>query len=103
MTDVFDQMISDLLDDQDMGVDAIYQPSTGVPIFCRVFYEEELAQDPGGFDANSWSQRKSITGRLADFGKEPDSGETFTIGATVYTVTRDQPENDGYTVKVYVK
>lgn len=98
---IIDTDITRLLDIY--GVDAVYQPSAGDAVSCRVFFEEELVPDPGGFEASTWSQQKTVEGLLSDLGKEPDAGETFTISGTVYTVTRDEPENDGYTVKVVVK
>lgn len=84
------------------GVNAVYQPSAGDAVSCTVFFDEELVPDPGGFEANTWSQRKTVEGLLSVLGKEPDNGETFKISGTTYTVTRDEPENDGYTVKVVV-
>jgi hypothetical protein len=103
MTDIFDDAIGDLLADEDMSVEAVYQPTLGSPVPGRVFMDQEIVPDPGGFDANSWIRKKTIEGRLSVFGKEPDAGETFTINGTVYTVTRDEPDNDGITFKVIVK
>ena len=103
MTDVFDEAIGDMMDDEDMGVNAVFQPTLGSAVPGRVILDQEIVPDPGSFEANSWVRKKTIEGQMSVFGKEPDAGETFTIDGTVYTVTRDEPENDGITFKVRVK
>ena len=99
--DIIDASITTLLDIY--GVTAVYQAVAANAVSCTVFFDEELTEDPGGYEAGTWSQKKTVEGLLSDLGKEPDAGETFVIDETTYTVTNDEPENDGYSVKVVVK
>jgi hypothetical protein len=99
--DVYEDALDTLLDV--MGSDATYTPLVGDAVSLRVFFDQETYVDPAGFTAATWTQRKTIEVKLDDLTDEPNAGDTFLIGSTTYTVTADEPENDGYTVKVVVK
>jgi hypothetical protein len=64
--------------------------------------EIEVEPQPDGFAGGAWTQVTTIEGLLADFGGEPDTGDTVVIGTTTYTIKRVL-ENDGRWVKVAVK
>jgi hypothetical protein len=100
--DIFDQASQSIRDHYEWQ-DAVYTPSAGSPVTCAVQFSLETIEDPNGFNAGAWVQRKTVTGLLEDFGKEPDAGETFLIDSTTYTVVTSVPENQGRFVKVIVK
>lgn len=83
---------------------ATYQPSAGAAVpDVPVIIEKFIDLQPAGFDSRVISQSITIEAALADLGKEPDKGETFTTATgTVYTVL-SPIENDGHTVKVQVR
>jgi hypothetical protein len=99
--DIFDQAAETLRDHFEWQ-DATYTPSGGVAVSCAVHLGQETYTEPNGYNATTWVQKKTVTGLVSDLG-EPDSGGTFLIDSTTYTVTTDEPENNGRFVKVVVK
>lgn len=81
-----------------------YQPLLAPAISNVLVYVTQNAElQPAGFDAQVVAQGITLEAALADLGKEPDRGETFTAAAgTIYTVL-SVLENDGSIVKVQVK
>jgi hypothetical protein len=98
--EIFNEAAEDLFDQ--LGQDAIFTPTMGDPVNCKVNLEHDVDLQPGGFDSQVWGEGITIEAILSVLGKEPDQGETFTVGETDYTVQTVQ-ENDGRFVKVVVK
>jgi hypothetical protein len=99
--DIFDQAAMDMFDQMDTK-DAVFTPAVGDPVPCKINLEFDVDLEPHGFDSQVWSRGTTIEAILNVLGKEPDKGETFTVGETDYTVQTVQ-ENDGRFVKVVVK
>ena len=83
------------------AVTATYTPSSGPTKSCAIMIEKGNLEQPSGFVSAVSVQGITIEAALDDLGKEPDRGENFTVGSTVYTVLSVQ-ENDGHTVKLQV-
>jgi len=85
------------------AVTATYTPSTGPAVTgVKIMIEKSALLEPGGFISSVSAQGIIIEAALDNLGKEPDRGETFTVGSTVYTVLAVQ-DNDGHTARVHVK
>ena len=97
--DVQDQAGADILDV--MGVDAVYQPSVVDPVSVKLFKVSGVDLQPADFDVQVWEKGITLEGLVSVFGKEPDKGETITIGSDVFTV-KAVSETDGRFVKVIV-
>lgn len=80
----FDTMADDLFDQ--LGVDATFTPSAGDPVMLKVAFKSLLAMQPTGYETRSWQAENSIEFVLADIGREPNRGETFTVDSTSYRV-----------------
>ena len=100
MEEIFDQAAEDIFNQ--MGQDAIYTPNAGYPVECKINLERDVDLEPHGFDSQVWGRGITIEAILSVLGKEPDSGETFMVGETVYKVQTVQA-NDGRFVKMVVK
>jgi len=99
--EIFDQAAEDIFDQMDTK-DAVFTPTAGDPVPCKINLERDVDLEPHGFDSQVWSRGTTIEAILNVLGKEPEKGETFTVGETVYTVQTVQ-ENNGRFVKVVVK
>ena len=84
------------------GREATYTNALGVSADLRVFFAQEVEMQPDGQVGPAWAQLETVQGLLADFGQEPDEGDTIEIDGTTYNVTRVL-DNDGRWVKVAVK
>lgn len=100
--DVFTDAMDDLTDT--LGETATYTPGDGGVAVSGVTVnvEIEIEQQPGGYEGPAWAQIQTIEGLLADFGQEPNEGDTIEIDSTTYTVKRVL-ENDGIFCKVAVR
>jgi hypothetical protein len=83
------------------GEAAVFTPATGSPIPCFVFIDFNVMLQPSGMEAQVYEQGTAIEALLLDIGREPNRGETFTVGGVVYTV-KAPISNDGLTVKCVV-
>lgn len=97
--DILAQAVADVFNT--LGQEAIFTPAAGDPVAMMVDLDLETAFQPGA-DMTVWESGATIEYALPDIGREANAGETFTIGATVYTVAAVM-ENDGFAVKVAVK
>lgn len=83
------------------GEDAVFTPTTGAPIPCKVFIDFSVMLQPSGVEAQAWERGTTIEALLSVIGREPNRGETFTVDSIVYTV-KAILEDDGLTVKAVV-
>jgi len=81
---------------------ATFTPATGSAVSLRVELEKAVNPQPTGYDGMTWNQQTTIECLLADLPAEPNSGETFKISGTTYTVA-SVIDNDGYFVTCAVK
>ena len=100
MEEIFNQAAEDIF--SEIGQDAIFTPSVGDSVECKVNLERDVDLEPHGFDSQIWGRGITIEAILSVLGKEPDSGESFTVDETVYKVQTVQA-NDGRFVKMVVK
>jgi len=99
-------VFTDAMDDlaATLGETATYTPADGgeavpgVPVNVEI----EVEGQPDGFGGAAWTDVRTIECLLADLGRVPEDGDTFTLGGTDWTVGR-VIENDGVFVKVAVK
>lgn len=71
---------------QNFNSAAIFTPLAGATRTLRIEYEERNEDQPRGMDSVIRSTKKVISFLRADLAAEPNLGETFTIGSTIYTV-----------------
>lgn len=87
----------------DFGESAIFTPAIGQTIPCKVFLETMQNEEPLGFDIQVATQDGiTVEALIADIGRLPVTGETFTIATVIYTVVRTT-KTDGFTVTLAVK
>ncbi len=100
--DVFTDAMDDLSDT--VGETATWTPASGAAAVPGVMVniEQEVEGQPDGFGGAAWTAVTTLECRLADLTAEPVDGDTFTMGATVYTVGRVL-ERDAVWVKLAVK
>lgn len=98
--DVFEGMGESLVDT--MGVSATYTPSVGDAVTLNVLLDKGVQMQPGPYEAQAHAQGVTISALLSELGKEPDRDETFTIGATTYTILTVL-ENDNLFVRCSVR
>lgn len=95
---IFRQAVIDILSDKE---DAVYfSQETLISVVCKVSVEIGVDLQPEG-NSQSWEKGVTIEYDLDEVGREADSGDTFTVGTTVYAV-KAVLENDGFFVKVAV-
>ena len=87
--------------DENIAVDAVFNPAVGPAVPCRVVLEKDVLLQPGAMTAQAYERATTIEAILADLGKEPARGETFDIGAESFTVQYID-ENDGLSVRMIV-
>ena len=100
MTDSFERASARIL--QRIGSSATFTPATGDPIAGIYVNHVQESAVQSGIDAGMVRLETTIEYLLSDIGRRAASGETFTIGSTVYTVY-EQVSNDGYTAMVTVR
>ncbi|MEN6375585.1 MAG: hypothetical protein ABFD75_12525 [Smithella sp.] len=100
MTDPFAQAVADIFNSA-VGADATFTPAGGVAIPCRVLLDRSVLMQPTSMQAQVWERGTTIEAQLAEIINEPDRGDTFAIGAEIFTVQSIE-ENDGITVKMIV-
>jgi hypothetical protein len=99
-------IFTDAMDDLTgtLGETAVYTPGdggaavSGVPVNVEI----EVEGQPDGYNGTAWTQIQTVEGLLADFGQEPNEGDTIEMAGTIYTVKRVL-ENDGIFVKMAVR
>lgn len=84
-----------------LGVDAIYTPLTGTPIPLRIMLNKDIVLQPASMESQVVETGTTIEAIIADLGKLPARGETFTADGTNYTV-QSISRNDGIEVEVVV-
>lgn len=100
---VFDDGAEDLFESWPEAAAATFTPLSGDPInMVLVVIDKSLRNLPVGYDAQVWGDVIQIEYILAQVGREAASGETFTVGATVYKIV-DVIENDGRFVRVLAR
>lgn len=96
----FDQAAIDIIDE--LGREATYLPVGGDPVpGIKVHLEENLEDQPDGFETVIKAIFLTIELLLSDLPREPRENDQITIGATTYTV-KAPLSNDGRFVKVIV-
>jgi len=98
-TAIFAQAATDIMTQADTW--ATYTPSTGYPVTLRVKLSSVTNMQPDGFTTQTWPTMTILECLPSAAGKEPNRGETFTVGTTVYTV-ESVLENDGIFCKLAV-
>lgn len=93
----FDTAIKDIFDDENIGSDAVYTPSGGSAISCRVIIERNVLLQPDSMTTQVYEHGTTIEAILDDMGAEPNRGDTFVIGTETFTV-QSIDSNDGMTV-----
>ena len=68
-----------------MGAEAVFSPLAGVDVDCQIIVERGSFMAPGGA-VQVADHRISISYKRSDIDRKVLRGETFTIGATVYSV-----------------
>ena len=96
----FDAAIADIF--AAIGQAAVFTPAAGSEVSLYVNVETEHFADPGGYQAQVAGTVTEIEYLIADIGRVAVIGETFTVGATTYTI-QQEIENDGLTAKVIVR
>jgi hypothetical protein len=80
-----------------LGEDAVYYPSDGPPVACKVNVEKDFQTEPDGFTMQARGEQITIEGLIRILGKVPVAktpnrpGETFVVqmpnvGAVTYEV-----------------
>ncbi len=87
--------------DSPLGDDAVFTPSGGTAIECRVIIERSVMMQPAGMETQVFERGTTIEVILADIGVEPNRGDTFVIGTETFTV-QTIDSNDGMTVVTIV-
>lgn len=105
MTDPFVEAMTDLFN-SDQGKDALYAPSGGTPLPCRVLLERDVLMQPASLTAQVYDRGTTIEAQLVEILTEPKRGDTFivnpgTAGEETFTV-QSIDQNDGITVKAIV-
>ena len=100
MSEPFDSMVADVF--AILGTAAVFTPAAGSEVSLYVNVETEHFADPGGYQAQVAGTVTEIEYLIADIGRVAVIGETFTVGATTYTV-QQEIENDSLTAKVIVR
>lgn len=93
---IFGQSCRDIFDSP-LGDDAVFTPSGGAAISCRVLIDRSVLLQPTGAEAQVFERGTTIEVILADIGVEPNRGDTFVIGTETYAV-QTIDSNDGLTV-----
>ncbi len=89
-----------------VGEDAVFTPALGAPIDCVVDITKGVTVDEGSYDTPVISRVTTLEYLIDQIGRDAESGETFTVGSTVWTVQEvfeDGNSNDGYCGKVIVR
>jgi hypothetical protein len=97
---IFGNALRDIFDSP-LGDDAVYTPSGGTAIACRVLIDRSVMLQPTGMVAQVFERGTTIEAILADIGKEPNRGDTFVIGTETFTVQAID-STDGLTVTMVV-
>ena len=100
MSEPFDSMVSDVF--ATLGTAAVFTPAAGSEVSLYIGIEVEHFADPGGYQAQVAGTVTEIEYIISDIGRVAVIGETFTVGATTYTI-QQEIENDGLTAKVIVR
>ncbi len=77
-----------------MGQAAIFTPATGSTVSCQVVIDSAVKMQTEGQETQAWAGRFTIEGLISVLGREPNRDETFTVGATTYTVQTLLENND---------
>jgi hypothetical protein len=96
LTDVFNHL----------GESAVFTPSEGDPVECRVIMTRETGIEPGGYDAQVAVPVTTLEYMLNEVGQEAKRGDKFEAAGEVWTVEgpfEDENSNDLYTGKVVVR
>jgi len=102
---VFSDAAFDIIDSMSeaMGTtEAVYTPVVGDAVTIDIYLDQAVNPQPSGFDSMTWAKQHSIECLLSDLTAEPNKGDTFVVGGTIYTVQAIFL-NDGYFVGCMVK
>lgn len=83
-----------------LGTAATYTPSAGDAVSCTVVVQQGTGLMPMDTQAQFWGDETHLFCLVDECG-EPDRGETFTVGATTYTVD-EVLDNNSYVVEMRV-
>jgi len=84
-----------------VGADAVYAPLSGSSVSCRVILNRSVVLQPVSMETQVVEYGMTIEAILADLGRIPARGETFTIGAEIFTV-QSISRNDGDEIELIV-
>lgn len=99
-----DELFIDALRDiynSSIGADAVYTPLAGAAVSCRVVLNRNVVLQPVSMETQVVEVGTTIEAIIIDLGKLPERGETFTIGAEIFTVQAIS-RNDGDEVELIV-
>lgn len=100
MTTTFATALTDVF--SVFGENATFTSSTGSTSSVVVIYYEDLANQPGGLNAQMPAPDRAIEYIKNDIGRQTSRDESFTINGTSY-FCQHVLEDDGYTITVAVR
>lgn len=71
-----------------------FTPAVGSPVACQVRVDKAELEDPDNYDLRYAGTEYRLMVLLSEVGKEPVSGDIFTVGATSYQVTAPVDKNN---------
>jgi hypothetical protein len=104
MTDPFATMASDLINDDDFSVDAVFYPTVGDSVSLKIWFDQDFEGHPGGFYQRTSGHQKTVEYLLSDIGRMAYPNEQFVFsGATYEVIAPIENETDGRFAKAVVK
>jgi len=104
MTDVFDQMADDLINDDDFSIDAVFYPNVGDSVSLKIFFDQDYEGHPGGYMQVSAGYQKTVEYLLSDIGRLAEPNEKFVFSNATYEVIAPiEHDEGGRFAKVIVK
>lgn len=104
MTDVFDQVAEDLINDDDFGIDAVFYPEAGDSVSLKIFYDQDYEGHPGGHYQVTSGYQKTVEYLVSDIGRLAEPNEKFVFsGATFEVIAPLEHDFGSRFAKVIVK
>lgn len=104
MTDPFEQMSDDLINDEDFSIDAVFHPTVGDTVSLKIWFDQDYEAHPGGFLQTTSGHMQTVEYLFADIGRLAYPNEKFVFSdATWEVVAPLENEGDGRFAKVVVK
>ena len=90
---VFQNGMTDLFTSQ--GSTATYRPTVGAAVeSVYVLVTQDMDPQPGGYDSSPWHRTTLLECRATEVGSEPNRGDRFIVGDTVYLVEKVLEDSD---------